>query len=124
LADIEFRLGLFPQARSHLHEALQVAAETGSWQACFFVVGKTALFVTMQEEVEMGVELYALATRYPYLGNSCFWEDTAGKRIAEIAAGLPEEVVTAAKERGRQRNLHVTVRELLREFESADRGLS
>jgi tetratricopeptide (TPR) repeat protein len=122
LADIEFRLGLFQQARSHLRESLQIAAETGSWQACLFVAGKTALFMTMQEEAEKGVELYALATRYPYLGDSCFWEDTAGKRIAEFATGLPEEVVTAAKERGRQRNLHATVRELLGEFESADRG--
>ena len=112
LADSEFRLGLFDQAKAHLAEALQIAAETGSWQASLCVIGKTALFMALQGEVELGVEVYALATSYPYLGNSIYWEDSVGKPIAELAAVIPEESRIAAIERGKRRNLHETVKEL------------
>jgi len=112
LADVEFRLGLFQQASSHLDEALHIAAETGSWQACLSVVGRTALILAMQGEVEQGIELYALATGYPYLGNSIYWEDSVGKQMAELVAGIPEVTRIAATERGRKRVLYQTVREL------------
>jgi tetratricopeptide (TPR) repeat protein len=112
LADVECRLGLSDQARSHLDESLQIAAETGSWQASLRVVGKTALFMALQGEVELGVEVYALATSYPYLGNSIYWEDSVGKLMAELAEGIPEAARIAAIERGKKRDLHETVREL------------
>jgi tetratricopeptide (TPR) repeat protein len=112
LADVEIRLGLFDQAMSNLDESLRIAAETGSWQACLSVVGKTAFMLAMQGEVERGIELYALATSYPYLGNSIYWEDSVGKPLAELAAGFPEAARIAAKERGKKRNLRETVREL------------
>jgi tetratricopeptide (TPR) repeat protein len=112
LADIEFRLNLSHPAKCHHQEAIRIAASTGSWQASLGLIGKTALILARQGEVEKGVELYALATRYPYLGNSRFWEATAGQYIAKCADELPEEVVTAAKERGIQRDLNEAVREL------------
>jgi DNA-binding SARP family transcriptional activator/predicted ATPase len=112
LADSESRLGLSDQAKIHLDEALQIAAETGSWQACLHVIGKTAVFMALQGEVELGVEVYALATSYPYLGNSIYWEDCAGKQMAELAEGIPEAARIAAIERGKKRKWHETVREL------------
>jgi DNA-binding SARP family transcriptional activator/predicted ATPase len=112
LADAELRLGLSDQAKSHLDESLQIAAETGSWQACLSVVGKTALFMASQGEEELGVEVYALATSYPYLGNSIYWEDSVGRPLADLVTGLPEESRIAAIERGKKRDLHETVREL------------
>jgi tetratricopeptide (TPR) repeat protein len=112
LAYVECHLGLSDQARSHLDESLQIAAETGSWQACLQVVGKTAFFMALQGEVERGVEVYALATSYPYLGNSIFWMDSVGKQMTKLAAGLSEEGRIASIERGRKRDLRETVREL------------
>ena len=112
LADTELRLGLSDQAKLHLEEALQIAAETGSWQACLHLIGKTALFMASQGNVELGVEVYTLATNYPYLGNSIYWEDCVGKPMAELAEGIPEAARIAAIERGRKRDLHKTVREL------------
>jgi DNA-binding SARP family transcriptional activator/predicted ATPase len=112
LADAELRLGLSDQARSHLDESLQIATETGSWQACLSVVGKTALFMASQVEVEQGVEVYALATSYPYLCNSIYWEDSVGKLMAEFTEGLPEAARIAAIKRGKKRDLHETVNEL------------
>ena len=68
--------------------------------------------------MERAVEIYALACRYGFVTHSCLWEDIAGRHIATVAATLPPEVVTAAKERGRARELCVTVEELLDEFRS------
>jgi tetratricopeptide (TPR) repeat protein len=112
LADSESRLGLSVQAKLHLEEALQIAAETGSWQACLQVIGKTALFMASQGEVEQGVEVYALATSYPYLSNSIYWEDCVGKPLADLVTGIPEESRIAAIERGKKRDLHETVKAL------------
>ena len=63
------------------------------------------------------MELYALASRYPFVANSRWFEDVAGKHIAAVAATLPPEVVAAAQKRGRARDLEAMVAELLAELE-------
>jgi hypothetical protein len=65
------------------------------------------------------VELYALASRYKYVANSRWWEDIVGKHVSAIAATLPPEVVAAAQERGRARDLWATAEELLAELEES-----
>jgi hypothetical protein len=55
------------------------------------------------------------------VANSRLWEGVAGKHIAAVAATLPPEVVAAAQERGRARDLWTTVEELLAEWEGDDR---
>ena len=72
----------------------------------------------------MAVELYALASRYPIVANSRWSEDVFGAEIAAAAAALPPEVVAAARERGRARDLDATIAELIAEFEDepADEG--
>ena len=70
-------------------------------------------------EVEGAVELYALASRYPYVSNSRWFEDVAGRHIAAAAAQLPPDVVVASQERGRARDLGATVEELLVELEKS-----
>ena len=116
LSEAEYRLGLLSDASIHFREALQLAHQTGSWHTSVNVVGRAALFAALQGDIEKGVELYALVTHYPYVGNSVFWEDTAGRHIAERAADLTEEVRTAAQDRGMKRDLHETIKELLEEF--------
>jgi len=116
LSNVEYQLGLLQDASFHFHEALQIAHQTGSWQTCVQVIGRAALFAALQGDIEKGVELYALVTRYPYVGNSVFWEDTAGRHIAERAVDLTEEVKTAAQNRGVKRDLHDTIKVLLEEF--------
>jgi len=59
------------------------------------------------------VQFYALASRYPYVVNSRWFEDIAGRHIAAVATTLPPEVVAAAQARGRARDLKATVAELL-----------
>jgi predicted ATPase/DNA-binding SARP family transcriptional activator len=106
------------QAQQHLCSALRVASETGAMAPSIFSIAKVALLLADQGEVERAVELYALASRYPYIGNSRYWEDIAGKPIAAVAATLPPEAVTAARERGRARDMAATLAELLVELET------
>ena len=62
------------------------------------------------------MELYALASRYAFVANSQWFEDVAGRHITAAAESLPPEVVVAAQERGRARDLWETARELLGEL--------
>ena len=117
-------LGLdrLPQARQHLHQALQAATETGTWSPLMASLPSIALLLDRQGQPERAVELYALASRYPYVGNSRFWEDVAGRHIAAVAATLPADIAAAAQERGRARDLSATVAELLVELGRGSRG--
>ena len=62
------------------------------------------------------MQFYALASRYPYVANSCWFEDVAGRHIAAVAATLPPDIVAAAQARGRARDMEATVAELLVEL--------
>jgi tetratricopeptide (TPR) repeat protein len=110
-------LAQFPQAWDHLSEALRTAAETGAVFPLMFALPAVALLLADQGEKERAVELYALASRYPYVANSHGFEEATGRHIAAAVATLPPEVVAAAQERGRARDLDETVKELLVELE-------
>ena len=62
---------------------------------------RIGLLLANQGEHKRAVELYGLASRYPYVANSRWFEDIAGRYITVAAATLPPGVVTAAQERGR-----------------------
>jgi tetratricopeptide (TPR) repeat protein len=109
-------LGQVSQARQHLSKALRAGAETGAFFLLVPTLPGVALLLADQGEVERAVALYGLASRYPLVANSRWFEDIAGKRIAAVAATLPPDVVTAAQERGRARDLEATVAELLVEL--------
>lgn len=78
----------------------------------------TALLLAGQGEPERAVELYALASRHPYVANSRWFEDVFGQQIATIAEALPPKAISAAQERGRARDLWATAKELLTELET------
>lgn len=80
-----------------------------------------ALLLADQGEVERAVELCALVSHYPSMANAPRWfEDIAGRHIAAVAATLPLEVVAAAEEQGKARDLWETAEELLDEIEGWD----
>jgi predicted ATPase/DNA-binding SARP family transcriptional activator len=110
-------LSRLPEAEQYLSEALQIYSEAGVFFASMYGLPAAALLLADQGETERAVELYALASRYPFVANSRWFEDVAGKHIAAVAATLPLDVVAAAQERGRARNLDATVAELLDEVE-------
>jgi tetratricopeptide (TPR) repeat protein len=111
-------LGQLVQAWRHLSETLQIATETTlrSHSFALNVLLTIALLLADRGEGERAVELYALASRYPYVVNSRWSEDVVGRHITTAAASLSAEAVAAAQERGRARDLDATVRELVAEF--------
>jgi hypothetical protein len=74
------------------------------------------LLLADRGQAERAVELYALASRYPIVANSRWFEDVAGRHLAAVAAALPAEVCQAAQARGWARDLWATARELLAEL--------
>jgi hypothetical protein len=60
-----------------------------------------------------------LASHYPSAAHSRWFEDIAGRHIGVVAAALPLDVVTAARARGRDRELEATVAQLLVEWRVA-----
>jgi predicted ATPase len=116
LAYVACRLGQPAQARGHLHAALRMAAETHRRNTALQSLPAMALLLVDDGQVERAVEMYALVSRYPYVAHSRWFEDVAGVHIAAAAATLPPDVVAAAQERGRTRDLWATVEELLAEL--------
>jgi tetratricopeptide (TPR) repeat protein len=117
LGAVELALGNVPQARQHFYEALHTAADIRSFMTFLAVIAEAVPLLIVNGEKERAVELYALASRYPVLNNAQVFDDLVGQLIAVDAASLPPEVVLAAKERGRARDLEATVKELLVELE-------
>jgi tetratricopeptide (TPR) repeat protein len=100
-------LGQHDGARRHLYEAIE-----GDVVALRIALPALALLFADRGEVEQAVELYAMASRYPFVANAQWFEDVAGRHIIAAAAILPPDVVAAAQERGRARDLQATVQEL------------
>ena len=109
--------GRTAQARRHLCQVLRQAAEAQDFWRLLYGLSAIARFHAYHGETHRAVELYALALRYPHVANSRWFEDVAGKPIAAVAATLPPDVVAAAQERGRARDLWATAQELLEELE-------
>jgi predicted ATPase/DNA-binding SARP family transcriptional activator len=104
------------QARRHLCEALRIGAETGTFRALITPLPAIALLLLDEGAPERAVELYALASRYPYVAHSRWFEDVAGREITAAAEALPPDVVARAQERGRARDLWAAVEEILDEL--------
>ena len=117
LAAAERGLGDLDGARHHC-EALQISAETGAFLTPLFALPAIALVLADRGEQERAVELYALASRYPFVANSRWFESVFGRHIAAIAASLPPGVADAARKQGRARNVQATLEELIAEFET------
>ena len=116
LACAERGLGQYARAREHLHEALCTRDE-GDEFLLWHVLPAVALFLVDEGEIERAVELYSLAARYPFVGQSRWFEDVAGKEIAAAATeSLLPDAIAAAQERGRARDLLETGRELAAEL--------
>jgi hypothetical protein len=89
----------------------------GPAMALNFVIAACALFLAKQGHPLRAVELYARISSRAAVANSRWFEDVFGKPIAAASAHLPPEVVAAAQERGRARDLMATPEELLIELE-------
>jgi predicted ATPase/predicted Ser/Thr protein kinase len=114
LGDAACGLGDLPGARRYHHQALEVVTTIGQkFYVPLNLVGIAALLAE-QDDKEKALELLALVTNHRF---SWQWaKDQAAPLIAQLEAELPPEVVEAAHDRGRARDLDATVVELLDEL--------
>jgi hypothetical protein len=105
-------LGRLAEAQERLVGALAWAREARDLPEVLTCLAGFALLSAKEGEAERAVELYALATRYPFGANSRWLEDVIGRHIAAVAATLPADVVEVARERGQARDLDASVAEL------------
>jgi hypothetical protein len=115
-------LGQLDLSKQHRDEALRTFIKTRAVLSVGRVMGMTALLLADAGETERAVEVYALALRHATVENSRWLDDVFGRHIAAVAATLPADVVATAQERGRARDLDVTVAELLTEREAEAEG--
>jgi tetratricopeptide (TPR) repeat protein len=120
LGSVALGLGDIRQAEQRLCAALRAIIETRGFRPSMYVLPAVAMLLAEQGKTEQAVELYALTSRYRLVANSRWFEDVFGRHIAAVAATLPPEVVAAAQERGKARDLEATVEELLVELEAID----
>jgi len=73
--------------------------------------------ILAENEPERAIELYGLASRHPYVGNSRLWQDLLEPHIAAAAARLPPEAVQAAQARGRAGDWTAAAESWIRELE-------
>ena len=111
------RLGRLGQAQQCFCRALRLSSDIRSPWTLLYALPGVASLLADRGEVERAVEVYALASRYPFVAHSRWFEDVAGKHIVAAAETLLPDVVAVARERGRARDLWATAEELLTELE-------
>ncbi len=109
-------LGDLHQAQQHFYETLKLAIEIGTLTQLLWALPGIALLLTDQGDADRAIELYALASRYPNVAHSNWFEDVAGRHITAIATALPRDVISAARTLGQNRDLDVTLAELFVEL--------
>jgi predicted ATPase len=112
----ELGMGRAAQAKQHFSAALGVTLQTKVIFPALYSTALVARWMCHQGMLEQGIEYYALSSRYAYVAHSRWFEDVAGKHVAAAAATLPSDVVAAAQERGKARDLWATLDELLDEL--------
>jgi predicted ATPase/DNA-binding SARP family transcriptional activator len=111
-----YRSGNIKFGYERMMESIQTGVRLHSYTNLSFAVPAAALYLAINGQAERAVELCGLIDEKAMCGKTPWFEDVAGKTIKEMAADLPPEVVEAARERGRQRDLFVTAAELLEEL--------
>jgi tetratricopeptide (TPR) repeat protein len=104
------------EAWQHLASTLNWARRNHQFMELMVALAGIALLLADEGEAERAMELYALASRYPFVANSAWFEEVIGRHISASAASLEPDVVAAAQERGRVRVLVDTLAELVAEF--------
>jgi tetratricopeptide (TPR) repeat protein len=102
-----------PEAWRHLSTTLEWAGRNHQFYELMVALAGIALLLADEGEAERAVELYALASRYPLVANSIWFEEVIGREIAAVAAQLPPQAAQAARALGRAADLWQTAAECL-----------
>jgi tetratricopeptide (TPR) repeat protein len=92
-------LGYRTEAWNNLKAGLGWAVEKHHFYSLVNALSGIALMLADEEEFERALELYTLALKHPFVANSHWFEDVAGREIAANTANLPPQVAEAARKR-------------------------
>jgi DNA-binding SARP family transcriptional activator/predicted ATPase len=105
----------FQGARGYFQQALEICtADRLIAHGLYTLVGVAALLAG-ENDGEGALDLLGLVLRHP--ASAQWTRDRANTLLGELEPGLPPDIVAAALERGRARDLDATVAELLVELE-------
>jgi hypothetical protein len=108
-----FRLGQLPQARRHLVEALANAQKYGSIAPALATFPPIALVLAADGDKAHAVEIWLSAKSFPFIANSKWFDDVAGRELEALVDSLPPDATSGVKARGRELDIWETVRGLL-----------
>jgi phosphotransferase system glucose/maltose/N-acetylglucosamine-specific IIC component len=97
-------------------EALQIGADLGAFMPVLYALPAAALLLADRGAAERAVEVYACASRYGFVADSCWFEALTAGPVAEAAALLPARVVGAARARGEAQDWDTMAAGLLAEL--------
>jgi hypothetical protein len=113
---VQRALGKVNSAESYLYQTFKIGIETrGYFPVLCGFCGAALLLINKGESVR-AVELKTLTWCFPVTAKSPWFEDVAGREIASTAETLQPGVVASAQERGRNRDIWETAKELLEEL--------
>ena len=110
------QLGEKDKAQIIFTKLLRLAVDTHRQDRLLHALVGFALLFAKQGDLERAIELYSLAARHPYVGNSHWFSDTFGQPIEEASKGIPIDIVEKSRSQGEKRDLWGTADELLSEF--------
>ncbi|HSR32353.1 MAG TPA: BTAD domain-containing putative transcriptional regulator [Anaerolineae bacterium] len=97
-------------------EALEIGCELGAFMPVIYGLPAVALLLADQGAAVRAVEVYACASRYEFVANSCWFEDVVAEPLAAAVALLPAEQAEAARARGQALEWDGLAAELLAEM--------
>jgi tetratricopeptide (TPR) repeat protein len=103
-------------ARRSVVEALQIGVDLGAFIPVLYALPAAALLLADQGAAERAVEVYACASRYGFVADSCWFEALTAGLVAEAEALLPAKVAGAARARGEAQDWDAMAARLLAEL--------
>jgi len=116
LGIVSLNLNKPDQAKEHICEGLKIGMQISSAMVHLYTLGAAALYQANQGDLERAIEIYALATRYTWIAKSQWHKDVIETPLSAMTASLSPEIIAAAQQRGRERDLDKTVQELFAEM--------
>ena len=101
------------QAYRHLGEALRIGLDTGTAKPLIWALPGLAVLLARSGKTGQAGELWTLASSYPIVANSRWFDDVAGKHICATA---PSHTGASAQARGRSMDLWDTAARLLEDL--------
>lgn len=116
LGGVEFMLEDYIEAYKNLIQVLQISVTYHKYCQLLESLPFIALVLAKSGNLELAVEVHAMACQQPMIGNSHYFADIAGTKLEEAARALPAHIAEAAMDRGRNADLWKRAADLLAEF--------